>query len=59
MTPKPWWQSRVVWMNAIVAALGALLAIPNVLPTWAFALATVMVAIVNVFLRFDTDTPIN
>lgn len=55
---KPWYKSRAVWFNVIVAAAGALVAIPNLLPAWGYAIATVIVAVVNVLIRFDTDTAI-
>lgn len=51
---KPWYRSRMIWLNIIVAGMGSLLG-TGVLPAWAMALVTVLVAMGNVILRYDTD----
>lgn len=55
---KPWWQSRVLWFNAIIAALAALEAnvhlIQPYLPGNAYSYGVVLLTIGNAGLRVLT-----
>jgi uncharacterized membrane protein len=55
MIAKPWYQSRILWLNIVVAVGGAMLGFAVDLPKWAVIGATVAVAIANVVLRYNTD----
>ena len=59
MTPvKPWYQSKTVWVNALivlVAALDALRVLPYVPPDWA-ATALAVGGVLNILLRLTTNT---
>jgi hypothetical protein len=54
---KPWYRSRIIWFNAFVAVAGAVIGLPEA-PRWIVAALTVLVPMVNVILRYDTDTEI-
>ena len=57
---KPWYQSKTVWVNALivgVAALDAFRLLPNIPPDWgAYALA--VGGVLNVVLRLTTSSGI-
>lgn len=55
---KPASRSRIIWLNALTAGAGALLTMPDDLPRWVVVTLTVTVAMLNVVLRYDTDTEI-
>lgn len=61
MEPKPWWQSKTIWVNALTLAvliIGVLVTQDGVIPeSWLKWLAAVS-AVVNVVLRFITEQPI-
>ncbi len=55
---KPWWQSRTLWVNAVVLALAAaeaqLKILQNVLPGGLFAWLAFGLPVVNAALRLIT-----
>lgn len=55
---KPWWQSKTLWVNAIIAALAALEAGTGILqpflPANFYALIAVGLPVVNALLRVVT-----
>lgn len=51
---KPWYRSRILWLNAFTAGAGAAIAAGCVSVAVAGWLTTV-IAVVNVVLRYDTD----
>lgn len=55
--PKPWYHSRMIWLN-IVAAAGQAIAATQDAPMWVVQLGAVVQAGANVLLRFDTSQPI-
>lgn len=59
MTPKPWWTSKTLWVNAltlIVMILGTVAQWPE-FSAYSGHIAGVL-AIVNMALRFITDRPV-
>jgi hypothetical protein len=54
---KPWWTSKTIWINA-VALIGSI-AVPTGLDPGRWAeISTVVLSIVNLFLRFGTTQEI-
>lgn len=51
---KPWYRSRIIWFNVIVASASAVMGLPEA-PRWVVAALTVLVPMINVILRYDTD----
>lgn len=55
---KPWWRSRTLWFNAVVAALAAAEAgfgvLQPVLPANAYAAISLLLVVGNAVLRFLT-----
>lgn len=59
MTPKPWWTSKTLWVNALTLValiLGTVIQWPE-LADYGAQIAGVL-AIVNTVLRFITDRPV-
>lgn len=59
---KPWWQSRVLWVNAIALGLAAaesrLQLLQGVLPLNAYELLAFVLPVANAVLRMVTSTAI-
>jgi hypothetical protein len=59
MTPKPWWESKTLWINALtllVMVLGTVAQWPE-LADYAPQIAGA-VAVINMLLRFITNRPV-
>ena len=57
---KYWWQSKTVWVNALVAVASLLTLITGTytLPPSVMPWITLALGIINIVLRFLTDQPI-
>lgn len=59
---KPWWASRTVLFNALMAGLAGLEMHSSIVKGYlgpeAYAVFSVVVAMVNVYLRFGTTQPV-
>ena len=60
--PKPWWRSRVLWLNAAASALAALEAntglLQPLLPVNFYSVLSVALAVGNAALRVITSQPL-
>lgn len=54
---KPWYRSRIIWLNVAVAGMSAAVATGQ-LPAGVAAFLTVLGAMANVVLRYDTTDTI-
>lgn len=59
---KPWWKSKTIWFNVLMALAAILTEIEQLLamglfdtPEWASELIILFSAIINIFLRTITD----
>lgn len=59
---KPWWESRTIWLNIVVGAVGVVEASSDVLksivPPEVLGGVLVGTALINVFLRSVTGQPV-
>lgn len=55
---KRWWRSRTVWFNVAVAVFASLELSLGVLPAGWYAMAVIVVPLVNIALRRITTQPI-
>ncbi|OIP06973.1 MAG: hypothetical protein AUK53_11880 [Betaproteobacteria bacterium CG2_30_59_46] len=62
LTPKPWWQSKTVWLNLISALLLALELkfdlLQPLVPGNVYAWMSVAITVANVILRVVTASPL-
>ena len=60
--PKPWWESKTIWLNVLVGVVGvveaATDALKPVLPPETLGGLVTAVALANVVLRTVTKTPV-
>lgn len=61
-TPKPWWESKTIWLNVLVGVVGVVEASTDVLkpllPADVVGGLVTAVALANVVLRAVTKTPV-
>ena len=58
MNPKPWWQSKTIWINGLTAVLTIGAQLADVLPpAWSAKILSGL-AVVNVILRAITTQPV-
>ena len=55
MTPKPFWQSRIIWLNILTAAVEVSGALGGLVPPGALQLVT---NLLNIALRLVTYRPV-
>lgn len=62
VTPKPWWQSKIIWLNLVSALLIALELkfdlLQPILPANVYALLAVAITVANGVLRVVTAAPL-
>lgn len=58
MEPKPIWQSRTFWVNALTLAATVLGTLTGILPAEVAPYVAGALSVVNVVLRFLTDRPV-